>query len=50
MQSIQSRRCFLATLSSFGAAGLMGAGTSLAQEGPPESRATHRRRWVHPTL
>jgi NitT/TauT family transport system substrate-binding protein len=37
MQWTQSRRRFLGTLSSFGAAGLMGAGTSLAQEGPPET-------------
>src|SRR2546429_8144667 len=37
MQSSQSRRRFLATLSSAGVAGLMGTGTSLAQEGPPET-------------
>ena len=37
MQSSQSRRRFLATLSSAGVAGLMGTGTPLAQEGPPET-------------
>jgi NitT/TauT family transport system substrate-binding protein len=37
MQSTQSRRSFLATLSSAGAATVMGTGTSLAQEGPPET-------------
>src|SRR3984893_3985574 len=37
MQSSQSRRRFLATLSSAGAVGVMGTGTSLAQEGPPET-------------
>ena len=36
MQSSQSRRRFLATLSSAGVAGLMGTGTPLAQEGPPK--------------
>jgi NitT/TauT family transport system substrate-binding protein len=37
MQSTQSRRRFLATLSSAGVAGLMGAPNSLAQEAPPET-------------
>jgi NitT/TauT family transport system substrate-binding protein len=37
MQSSQSRRRFLATLSSAGVAGLIGTGTPLAQEGPPET-------------
>ena len=37
MQTTQSRRGFLATLSSAGAAGLMGARDSLAQDGPPET-------------
>jgi NitT/TauT family transport system substrate-binding protein len=37
MRSTQSRRRFLATLSSAGAASLVGTGTSLAQEGPPET-------------
>jgi NitT/TauT family transport system substrate-binding protein len=37
MQSTQSRRCFLATLSSAGAAGLIGATTSDAQDGPLET-------------
>jgi NitT/TauT family transport system substrate-binding protein len=37
MQTIQNRRRFLATLSSAGAAGLMAAPTSFAQEAPPET-------------
>jgi NitT/TauT family transport system substrate-binding protein len=37
MQSTQSRRRFLATLSSAGAAGLISATTSDAQEAPPET-------------
>src|SRR5438105_8689294 len=37
MQSTQSRRRFLATLSSAGAAGLISAPTSFAQEAPPET-------------
>jgi NitT/TauT family transport system substrate-binding protein len=37
MSFIQSRRRFLATLSSAGAAGLLGANYSFAQEGPPET-------------
>jgi len=37
MQSIQSRRCFLSTLSSVGAASLVGARHSFAQERPPET-------------
>jgi NitT/TauT family transport system substrate-binding protein len=37
MTMIQSRRRFLATLSSAGAAGLIGAPNSLAQEAPPET-------------
>jgi NitT/TauT family transport system substrate-binding protein len=37
MPSMQSRRGFLAALSSAGAAGLLGADASLAQEGPPET-------------
>ena len=37
MQIIQSRRDFLATLSAAGAAGVLGARTSLADEGPPET-------------
>jgi len=37
MQSIQSRRRLLATLSSAGVAGLIGAPNSFAQEAPPET-------------
>src|SRR2546430_16666120 len=37
MRSTQSRRSFLAALSSAGAATLVGSGTSLAQERPPET-------------
>jgi NitT/TauT family transport system substrate-binding protein len=37
MQTLQDRRRFLATLSSAGAAGLVGAGNSFAQDGPPET-------------
>jgi NitT/TauT family transport system substrate-binding protein len=37
MQSTQSRRRFLAMLSSAGAAGLIGASNSVAQEAPPET-------------
>jgi NitT/TauT family transport system substrate-binding protein len=37
MKAIQSRRRFLATLSSAGAAGLIGSSDSLAQEAPPET-------------
>jgi len=37
MRTTQTRRRFLATLSSAGAASLMGTGTSSAQEGPPET-------------
>jgi NitT/TauT family transport system substrate-binding protein len=37
VSKMQTRRRFLATLSSAGAAGLMGAGRSSAQEGPPET-------------
>jgi NitT/TauT family transport system substrate-binding protein len=37
MPTIQSRRSFLATLSSAGAAGLIGASNSFAQESPPET-------------
>src|SRR5215470_3247900 len=37
MQPTQSRRRFLATLSSAGAAGFLGASHSSAQEGPPET-------------
>jgi len=37
MQTTQSRRSFLATLSSAGAAGLIGAPPSFAQEAPPET-------------
>ena len=37
MQIIQSRRDFLASLSAAGAAGLLGARRSLADEGPPET-------------
>src|SRR6266853_4496655 len=37
MQSSKSRRRFLATLSSAGVAGLMGAPRSFAQEAPPET-------------
>jgi len=37
MRSVQSRRRFLATLASAGGAALMGTGTSLAQDGPPET-------------
>ncbi len=37
MQIAQSRRRFLATLSSAGAASLIGAGDTFAQEGPPET-------------
>jgi NitT/TauT family transport system substrate-binding protein len=37
MQIIQSRRDFLTGLSAAGAAGVLGAGASLADEGPPET-------------
>ena len=37
MQIIQSRRDFLASLSAAGAAGVLGARGSLADEGPPET-------------
>ena len=37
MQIIQSRRDFLASLSVAGAAGVLGARASLADEGPPET-------------
>src|SRR5947209_17210306 len=37
MRSTENRRRFLATLSSAGAAGLVSAGTSWGQEGPPET-------------
>jgi len=37
MKTIQSRRRFLTTLSSAGAAGLIGSSDSLAQEAPPET-------------
>jgi len=37
MATKQSRRSFLAALSSAGATGLIGASTSLAQEAPPET-------------
>src|SRR5436853_307634 len=37
MQVIQNRRRFLATLSSAGAAGLIGASKSSSQEAPPET-------------
>ena len=37
MQTIQSRRRFLATLSSAGAAGFIGARNSFAEEAPPET-------------
>jgi NitT/TauT family transport system substrate-binding protein len=37
MQMLQSRRRFLTTLSSAGAAGVLGAGNSFAQDAPPET-------------
>ena len=37
MQTIRSRRDFLASMSAAGAAGILGARTSLADEGPPET-------------
>src|SRR5262245_43012641 len=37
MQTIQSRRDFLASLSAASAAGILGARASLAAEGPPET-------------
>ena len=37
MHIMQSRRDFLATLSAAGAAGVLGARASLADEGPPET-------------
>jgi len=37
MQTMQSRRCFLAGLSAAGAAGVLGTRGSLADEGPPET-------------
>ena len=39
MQTTQSRRSFLATLSSVGAAGFIGAPDALAAEAPPETTA-----------
>ncbi len=38
MQMMQSRRRFLTTLSSAGAAGIWGAGSSFAQDAPPETK------------
>ena len=37
MHIMQSRRDFLTALSTVGAAGVLGGGTSLAAEGPPET-------------
>src|SRR6516165_160171 len=37
MRMIQTRRCFLSTLSSLGAASLIGSQKSVAQESPPET-------------
>jgi NitT/TauT family transport system substrate-binding protein len=39
VQLIQSRRDFLAGVSAAGAAGILGARASLADEGPPETTA-----------
>jgi len=44
MQTAQSRRRFLATLSSAGAAGLLGAPYSSAQEAPPETTTLRLRK------
>jgi NitT/TauT family transport system substrate-binding protein len=46
MQVIQSRRDFLASLSAASAAGVLGARTSLADEGPPETTTIRIRREV----
>ena len=43
MQIIQSRRDFLASLSAAGAAGVLGARASLADEGPPETTTLRHR-------
>jgi NitT/TauT family transport system substrate-binding protein len=44
MQMIQTRRDFLATVSAAGAAGMLGAPGSLADEGPPETTTLRLRR------
>jgi NitT/TauT family transport system substrate-binding protein len=44
MHTMQSRRDFLAGLSATGAAGMLGAGASLAYEGPPEVTTVRLRR------
>ena len=44
MQSIQSRRDFLASVSAAGAAGVLGARRALADEGPPETTTIRLRR------
>jgi NitT/TauT family transport system substrate-binding protein len=45
MHIMQSRRDFLATLSAAGAASVLGAPTSLADEGPPETTAVRLAFW-----
>ena len=45
MPSIQSRRDFLASLSAAGAAGVLGARRSLADEGPPETTTIRLGYW-----
>jgi NitT/TauT family transport system substrate-binding protein len=44
MRSIHSRRDFLASLTSAGAAGVLGARPALAEEGPPEVTTIRLRR------
>jgi hypothetical protein len=50
MQSIQNRRRFLTTLSSAGAAGLIGVSDALAQQAPPETTIIRLARYALQTL
>jgi NitT/TauT family transport system substrate-binding protein len=50
MQTIQSRRDFLASLTAAGAAGTLGARRSLAAEGPPETTTIRIRREILPPV
>jgi NitT/TauT family transport system substrate-binding protein len=45
MHTMQSRRDFLASLSAASVAGVLGTGTSLADEGPPEVTTLRLSRW-----
>jgi NitT/TauT family transport system substrate-binding protein len=46
MQIIQNRRRFLASISAAGAAGVLGARSSLADEGPPEVTTIRPTYWL----